>query len=72
MTKLYTHLTQEERYQVHAYKKADFSNTFIANELGRHVNPGLVNASQPLVLSPVWNNISDAAAWVFYIAFVTG
>jgi len=38
MTKLYTHLTQEERYQIQAYKKAEFSNTFIANELGRHVS----------------------------------
>lgn len=38
MTKLYTHLTQEERYQIHAYKKAQFSNSFIANELGRHVS----------------------------------
>ena len=38
MTKPYTHLTQEERYQIHAYKKAEFSNTFIAKELGRHVS----------------------------------
>ena len=38
MTKLYTHLTQEERYQIHAYKKAEFSNSFIANDLGRHVS----------------------------------
>jgi len=38
MTKLYTHLTQEERYQIHAYKKAEFSNAFIAKELGRHVS----------------------------------
>ncbi len=38
MTKLYTRLTQEERYQIHAYKKAEFSNNFIAKELGRHVS----------------------------------
>jgi IS30 family transposase len=38
MTKLYTHLTQEERYQIHAYKKAEFTNTYIAKELGRHVS----------------------------------
>jgi len=38
MTKRYTHLTQEERYQIHAYKKAGFSNSLIAHELGRHVS----------------------------------
>ena len=38
MTKLYTQLTQEERYQIYAYKKAEFTNTFIAKELGRHVS----------------------------------
>ncbi len=38
MTKPYTHLTQEERYQIHAYKKAEFSNLDIAQELGRHVS----------------------------------
>jgi len=36
MSKYYTHLTQEERYQIYAYKKAGFSNTFIAQELDRH------------------------------------
>jgi len=38
MRKHYTHLTQEERYQIHAYKKAGFSNALIAQELGRHVS----------------------------------
>ncbi|MBN4081991.1 IS30 family transposase [Beggiatoa alba] len=38
MRKHYTHLTQEERYQIYAYKKAGFSNGFIAQELGRHVS----------------------------------
>jgi IS30 family transposase len=38
MTKPYTHLTQEERYQIHAYKKAEFTNKEISHELGRHVS----------------------------------
>jgi IS30 family transposase len=38
MTKPYTQLTQEERYQIYAYKKANFSNIEIAMELGRHVS----------------------------------
>jgi IS30 family transposase len=38
MTKHYTHLTQEERYQIHAYKKAAFSPEAIAAELNRHVS----------------------------------
>ncbi len=38
MTKAYTHLTQEERYQIHAYKKAEFTNREIAQELGRDVS----------------------------------
>ena len=38
MTKHYTHLTQEERYQIHAYKKAGFSPAAIALELNRHVS----------------------------------
>jgi transposase, IS30 family len=38
MKKQYTHLTQEERYHIHAYKKAGFSALFIANELNRHVS----------------------------------
>jgi len=38
MRKHYTHLTQEERYQIHAYKEAGFSNALIAQELGRHVS----------------------------------
>jgi len=37
MTKSYTHLTQEERYYIQAYKKAGFSNIFIADELDRDV-----------------------------------
>lgn len=36
--KLYNHLTQEERYHIHAYKEAGFSNIFIADELQRHVS----------------------------------
>jgi len=38
MTKHYTHLTQEERYQIYAFKKAEFPNEYIAQELGRHVS----------------------------------
>lgn len=38
MTKLYTHLTQDERYQIFAYKKAEFSNSYIAKELSRNVS----------------------------------
>lgn len=38
MRKHYTHLTQEERYQIYAYKKAGFSNELIAQELDRHVS----------------------------------
>ena len=38
MRKYYTHLTQEERYQIHAYKKAKYSNVEIAQELDRHVS----------------------------------
>ena len=38
MTKYYTHLTQEERYQIQAYKKAGFSPTVIALDLNRHVS----------------------------------
>ena len=38
MTKSYTHLTQDERYQIHAYKKAGFSPTAIALGLNRHVS----------------------------------
>jgi IS30 family transposase len=36
MRKCYTQLTQEERYQIYAYKKAGFSNALIAQELDRH------------------------------------
>ena len=38
MTKPYTHLTQEERYQVYAYKKAGYANTEIALQLDRNVS----------------------------------
>jgi len=38
MTKQYTHLTQEERYQIYAFKKAEFSNDYIARELDRNVS----------------------------------
>ena len=38
MTKYYTHLTQEERYQIHAYKKAGFSPAAIALDLNRHMS----------------------------------
>ena len=38
MRKSYTHLTQEERYQIYAYKMAGYSNTDIAEILGRHVS----------------------------------
>lgn len=34
----YIHLTQEERYQIYAYKKAGFSNTAIAEMISRHVS----------------------------------
>ena len=38
MTKSYTHLTQDERYQIHAYMKAGFSPAAIALDLNRHVS----------------------------------
>ena len=38
MTKPYTQLTQEERYQIYAYKKAKLSTLEVAQELGRHVS----------------------------------
>jgi len=38
MIKHYTHLTQEERYQIYAFKKANYSNALIALELGRYVS----------------------------------
>jgi IS30 family transposase len=38
MRKPYTHLTQQERYQIYAYKKAGFGHQYIADELGRHVS----------------------------------
>ena len=38
MTKHYTHLTQEERYQIQAYRKAGFSSAAIACDLNRHVS----------------------------------
>jgi len=39
MTKYYTHLTQEERYHIHVYKKAVFSNIVIINKFRLHVSP---------------------------------
>jgi IS30 family transposase len=38
MKKSYTYVTQEERYQIYAYKKARFSNIQIAEMLARHVS----------------------------------
>ncbi len=38
MRKSYTHLTQEERYQIYAYKKAGYRSTEIAQMLSRHVS----------------------------------
>jgi IS30 family transposase len=38
MRKCYTHLPQEERYQIHAYKKEKYSNVEIAQELDGHVS----------------------------------
>lgn len=38
MRKSFTHLTQEERYQIYAYKKAGYSNKYIAEALSRHVS----------------------------------
>ena len=38
MRKSYTHLTQEERYQIYAYERAGYSNTDIAEMLRRHVS----------------------------------
>ncbi len=38
MKKPYTHLTQEERYQIYAYMKAGYENHDIAEMLGRHVS----------------------------------
>lgn len=38
MSKSYTHLTQEERYQIYAYKKAGYSHFDIGEMLGRHVS----------------------------------
>src|SRR5450759_2664723 len=32
----YAHLTQEQRYQIHAFKKAGFNQTQIAQEAGVH------------------------------------
>jgi len=36
--KQYTQLTQEEKHQIYAFKKVEFSNIFIAKELRRHVS----------------------------------
>ena len=38
MNKRYTHLTQEERYQIWSEKKAGVSNEMIAQDLGRHLS----------------------------------
>jgi len=38
MTKPYTHVTQEERYQIYAYLKAGYENADIADMLDRHVS----------------------------------
>jgi len=38
MNQHYTHLTQEERYQIYAYKKAGLTNQTIADELHRHIS----------------------------------
>ena len=38
MRKHFTHLTQEERYQIYAYKKVGYGNKYIAEELNRHVS----------------------------------
>jgi len=38
MRKPYTQLTQEERYQIYAYKKAGYAYGIIAQELERHVS----------------------------------
>lgn len=38
MNQHYTHLTQEERYQIYAYKKAGFTHQSIADELKRHIS----------------------------------
>jgi IS30 family transposase len=38
MPKHYTHLTQEERYQIYAFKKAHYSNEDIAREIKRNVS----------------------------------
>ena len=38
MNQHYTHLTEEERYQIYAYKKAGFSNQSISEELKRHIS----------------------------------
>jgi len=38
MRKCYTQLTQEERYQIYAYKKAGYSNVMVAQALDRHVS----------------------------------
>lgn len=38
MRKHYTHLTQEEQYQIYFYKKAGFANELIAQELDRDVS----------------------------------
>jgi|GEM_PF-2347946 len=38
MKKSYTHLTQEERYQIYAYMKAGYCNGDIAEMLGRNVS----------------------------------
>ena len=38
MNKRYTHLTQEERYQIWSEKKVGISNEVIAQDLGRDVS----------------------------------
>lgn len=38
MRKSYTHLTQEERYQIYAYKRAGYGHSNIAEMLARHVS----------------------------------
>jgi IS30 family transposase len=38
MNKRYTHLTQEERYQILSEKKAGVSNEALAQDLGRHLS----------------------------------
>lgn len=38
MEKHHTHLTHEQRYQIHAYKKAEFSTALISQALNRHIS----------------------------------